>query len=640
MKLSPLFIFLILLVVLVLSVIFSNWLPLSNNREGLITLYNNINVLDKVTIPKYSTTKSVTKLYDSLFFDTSNGNLIEVNGSICLPDSSNPGNIKCTTYDTTLGKIWVIFTDNKTGLKNEKIYENDDENTESKNPYTKVNSFWSYTTNNEQRITPSITDKYQVFYISWDDIKFVHIMNLTTSQNLYSYICLPDTFKYIELKTSFPVTYTITNTIENYDPVQYKRNHPNIKDIFLIENDVVQYDGVNRKIIIKNSNSAKVYKAGIDNAPMTTDDTTTGTDTILEASLRSSMISYKDINNKLKYIVSTIYSKITIIIIIDYKSYEYIIDKVCIFDLDGKLRFNSTGSKLYDITKPAYHRPTDIITYIPTDVTPDVPTDVTPDVPTDYEIHDIDHISNDNTGITDNSGGNYQSDYYKWYWYWKTADYNNNNKSISNDYILKTQVIPPVCPSCPGCSLNNNEICSNCGGNGGSGTIINGLYNVGSGLNKNLNAVGSGLYNAGSGLNNNLNAVGSGLYNAGSGLNNNLNAVGSGLNNNLNAVGSGLNNNLNAVGSGLYNAGSGLNNNLNAVGSALYNSGSRLNNDLNANQPGLIQNQNQNNFGQYNRVGQYNTINPGIDTYSAYGALSSKGGNFIPITNSFSAFGK
>jgi len=319
MKLSPLFIFLILLVVLVLSVIFSNWLPLSNNREGLITLYNNIDVLHEVTIPKYSTTKSVTKLYDSLFFDTSNGNLIEVNGSICIPDTSNPGNIKCTVFDTTPDKIWVIFTNNTTRLKNVKKYENNDEITESTNLYTKVNSFWSYTTSNEERITPSITDKYQVFYISWDDIKFVHIMNITMLQNLYSYICLPGTFKYIKLNTPFPVTTAITNTIDNYDPVQYIRNHPNTKDTYYeIVTNLILYDGVNRKIIITNGNSAKLYKAGIDKAPMTMDETTTVTDTILDTSLSSAMISYKDANNKLKYLLSSIYSKLTIIILINY----------------------------------------------------------------------------------------------------------------------------------------------------------------------------------------------------------------------------------------------------------------------------------------------------------------------------------
>ena len=38
----------------------------------------------------------------------------------------------------------------------------------------------------------------------------------------------------------------------------------------------------------------------------------------------------------------------------------------------------------------------------------------------------------------------------------------------SDDYILKTQIVPPVCPSCPMCP--KNDACTNCGGNGGCGT--------------------------------------------------------------------------------------------------------------------------------------------------------------------------
>ena len=38
----------------------------------------------------------------------------------------------------------------------------------------------------------------------------------------------------------------------------------------------------------------------------------------------------------------------------------------------------------------------------------------------------------------------------------------------SEDYILKTQIVPPVCPTCPMCP--KDVTCTNCGGNGGSGT--------------------------------------------------------------------------------------------------------------------------------------------------------------------------
>ena len=43
-----------------------------------------------------------------------------------------------------------------------------------------------------------------------------------------------------------------------------------------------------------------------------------------------------------------------------------------------------------------------------------------------------------------------------------------------NDYILKTQVVPPVCPSCPSCTTECSGVCNSCGGNGGSGTQVGG----------------------------------------------------------------------------------------------------------------------------------------------------------------------
>lgn len=42
--------------------------------------------------------------------------------------------------------------------------------------------------------------------------------------------------------------------------------------------------------------------------------------------------------------------------------------------------------------------------------------------------------------------------------------------TTSSDYILKTEVVPPVCPSCPSCAGDCNSVCGTCGGNGGSGT--------------------------------------------------------------------------------------------------------------------------------------------------------------------------
>ena len=46
------------------------------------------------------------------------------------------------------------------------------------------------------------------------------------------------------------------------------------------------------------------------------------------------------------------------------------------------------------------------------------------------------------------------------------------NANHDDNYILKTQIVPPVCPTCPNCENNcrGGGVCTDCGGQGGSGT--------------------------------------------------------------------------------------------------------------------------------------------------------------------------
>ena len=79
------------------------------------------------------------------------------------------------------------------------------------------------------------------------------------------------------------------------------------------------------------------------------------------------------------------------------------------------------------------------------------------------------------------------SDYYKWYWYWNSSG--SLPVHFSEDYMLKTQMVPPVCPACPSCP-NKGGCCTNCGGNGGNGTVDasgNSIVNNNSNNNSNGN---------------------------------------------------------------------------------------------------------------------------------------------------------
>ena len=56
-----------------------------------------------------------------------------------------------------------------------------------------------------------------------------------------------------------------------------------------------------------------------------------------------------------------------------------------------------------------------------------------------------------------------------------TTPVEEEDVSDNSDYILKTQIVPPVCPTCPACpdNVTCSNSCSNCGGQGGSGTLDN-----------------------------------------------------------------------------------------------------------------------------------------------------------------------
>ena len=92
------------------------------------------------------------------------------------------------------------------------------------------------------------------------------------------------------------------------------------------------------------------------------------------------------------------------------------------------------------------------------------------------------------------------SEYYKWYWYW-----NKTGKTASDDYMLKTQIVPPVCPSCPAANCPASAIVSGSGSGSVSGSasaiapISDAVKMTGSVAEKTVNTAGDILKSFGSG---------------------------------------------------------------------------------------------------------------------------------------------
>jgi hypothetical protein len=222
-----------------------------------------------------------------------------------------------------------------------------------------------------------------------------------------------------------------------------------------------------------------------------------------------------------------------------------------------------------------------------------------------------------------------------------------------SNYMLKTQVVPPVCPACPSCKHGSGNVCTSCGGNGGSGTA--------SGDGKSLafkddnsvadvkgpsSAVASVGKSAGSVLEKTVDTTGKVLGGAtnlaagtvgmagglvGGTVGTAANLVGGTVGTAANLVGGTIGTTANLLGS----AGSGLTN-------MLKNDSSRV--GYTQSYQGAQQNgYNRNNTGiatQNNSYSMGTQAGAPIDTYSYNGALQSKGANFRPLTADFSAFSK
>jgi hypothetical protein len=232
-----------------------------------------------------------------------------------------------------------------------------------------------------------------------------------------------------------------------------------------------------------------------------------------------------------------------------------------------------------------------------------------------------------------------------WFTYWNTVA-NSNDPSLfsSSNMIPKTQIVPPVCPQCP---QNVGGACTNCGGFGGSGTsskcrntFADFLSTYGSGYKGNGDwagirgrdyynntSLGQMVENTGSETVGLLRDAGSGSV----GLLRDATTGSVGLLRDATTGSVGLLRDATTGSVGLLrDAGSG-------TASLLKSNPTQLSQiNGNAGQPyGYVSGSYQGQTMQNNSRGIQH-----IDPYSYNGALVSKGGNYIPVTDDFSAFRK
>ena len=166
MKFSPLALFLILLIILVLSVLFCRWAQ--NNTEGYINFAWDTEATNRVNIPMYSNLNQLYKIHDNIFFDIKNGNLVEVEGPGELKDTPNSTTPPDNSAINGIKKLHIV---RRIGGVETYIFKNANRIVES------IEDTMSSSYNSkiyETKGTDTFT--YTVFVMPWYDKTFIHVM--------------------------------------------------------------------------------------------------------------------------------------------------------------------------------------------------------------------------------------------------------------------------------------------------------------------------------------------------------------------------------------------------------------------------------------------------------------------------------
>lgn len=654
MKLTPFYLFLIVLIVLVISMLFGNWFI--NDRgyniieESFVDFQNDKNTTGGVAtyIPQYSGSnknKTVTSLYDNLYFDIQNGNLIEVQST----DSSS--------NDTSGNSIQKLFVTPRTG-SNTDIYPINNGTFNTSNMTNIANESLTSTVASSYsqffyNTLSSSGNKYNVLYSNWDTNTFLTIFD--SMMNIIS-ISLFNGSNLLSLVPKNNLSTVQTNQIGNQSTFSPSQT----QNVYQISQNV-SYNISSGNIVIGNSTYNR------------TNGSITNSNSFTHSSSLNSWTA-SDPSGGLVLVIS--YKNQTIVTILS-KNNGSISIVTCV-------RFNQNG--------------------LVTNKSTDVGTDINQIISANTGANGISTVGN-NIGtsfpgshpppVSKVCGDDLSC---KWYWYFHTLVDNSYNIT-TNDYFMKSEVVPPVCPTCPACPSSGT--CVNCGGNGGSGTIKNdssgnvsnngsasgtgaarknitrvnadGSFisdmdpdTIGGGLalsSLSLDQLGTATVNAtGNAFNNTVNTVGNtvnkGLDNvsgliggagiaatglvagAGSAAYNLANNAGTGAYNLVNNAGSGASNLLRDTGSGIVNLGNKSNRGSNGYSNG-YSNGSpngSYNGSMNRGTGAYYRNQGLNGISDKNQG--YMGTNTPIDNYSYYGAIESKGGNYMPVTADFSAFRK
>jgi hypothetical protein len=590
---SPLLLFFTLLIVLVIATTVKQWGLVS---EGFISYLNGAGKFSLQKVNAYDNVNNIYKLYDDIFYDNRNGNVVIVTASPYASgaDETDQSVSSIDVIPRKLNPAYSYVKGSDTAILSQRSEESKISTIES------LDTAW---------FVKGVNSKNQLNYITWGNDTYLYVMDLTNSgvagntvagntsvegntvasSGSYS----PSVAAYfngsmkqstntlsetISLKTTF--TYTSDGKDKTNIVVDF---YDKVKTAYQLVSGV-WFDYKNGNLLISGTDKKlDVYARGSKTPSYTYNAVPQ------ENTTPASQVSFSQ-SSVAPYFIQDGKGEHTIMywangdntILIVYKN---------VLESNGTVMARSFSRFTQDGLHTSSGKGTD-----------------TTDKGTDTEIK----IDGENQDILDA--------FARWYIYFNT---NAVGSGDSSDYLLKTQIVPPVCPACPGCQ----GVCTDCGGKGGSGT-------------KTTDASSSLAFDK-------KTVVGA----TGSAITNTVDTAGNVLNKTVDTAG-------NVVNKTVDTAANVVGKTFDAAGNLLSSTANRLGLDRVGYQQsygGPVNTSTSSNASGYPSSGYRNTeYRPGSnqtgvsslpnsnpnDPYSYNGALQSKGGNFMAVTADFSRFGR
>lgn len=436
LKITPLIIILVILLVLV---IFAMICQMPFMQEGFVSFKQTEEDGSRQVIPQYSTNERPYKLYDSLYFDNLNGNLIEVDSA-----AYDSGNVDMT--GNTITSISVLpRTSND-------VYTYEITSTNQKLPTQSTTLNDSYKSMIYRSESDS-TDKYTVFYMPWGKKTFLHVINTTPDPHLseHFYLFSDTSVVYSKDLNSTPLDASSyvqdVDSDNNYEVIV--SNYNSARKVYQVSKHV-KYDMKNGNLLVTNNqnNSIELYKRNNENkisinVSSSTDERTFGNDenyTSVDFSVR--LIKDESGANTVLFVCQG-FDSLVAVIGKDYQN-NVVLKTVKRFNPNGVDTGDGVGAnRTFRNVGGQENGFQDFLNQYLSNMNEEL----------------------DNTDIRDVLSSLQQNN-----------NSSGNEQALNLDnYILKTQVVPPVCPACPACPSAgcnaDKSACSNCGGNGGSGTL-------------------------------------------------------------------------------------------------------------------------------------------------------------------------